>query len=152
MYAFEKSEQRGDRYMPVVGGRYYINRVLGEALEGAREAEAALEALREKKDGQENAPRAARGPIQRVEIDAADLVPAHSGRGKRGYVARIHRKPISSAGALKPDDEFAGAAASRRASGQEANEPGVETHLFEHHADLVDFLRDQLKQDQREQS
>lgn len=137
--------------MPFVSGRYYINRVLGEALEGAREAEAALEALREKESSQENATRAAHGPIQRVEIEAAELAPAHSGRGKHGYVARIHRKPIPVADLREPDDEFAEGTGSHGASGEEANEPpGVETHAFESHADLVNFLRDQLGQDQRE--
>ena len=115
--------------MPYIRGRYYIDPVVGDALEAAREAEAALQALEhaakvargdtgEEDDagaGSSSAngsyangsyasggsgvnssadayAKSAPGPIHRVEIEAAELVPAHSGRAQRGFVARIHRR------------------------------------------------------------
>ena len=98
--------------MPYIRGRYYMNPVVGDALEAAREAEAALQALEHAAKvargdtGDEDAASAgsssgrsdsssassgsnssadayaksAPGPIHRVEIEAAELVPAHSGR------------------------------------------------------------------------
>ena len=111
--------------MPYIRGRYYMNPVVGDALEAAREAEAALQALEHAAKvargdtGDEDAASAgsssgnsdssssassgsnssadayaksAPGPIHRVEIEAAELVPAHSGRAQRGFVARIHRR------------------------------------------------------------
>ena len=115
--------------MPYIRGRYYMNPVVGDALEAAREAEAALQALEhaakvargdtgEEDDagaGSSNGngsyangssasggsgvnsnadayAKSAPGPIHRVEIEAAELVPAHSGRAQRGFVARIHRR------------------------------------------------------------
>ena len=83
--------------MPFIGGRYYANALVGHAIEAAREAEAALQALKQKNKGKTNADGAAgydaggggedesantmnRGkpPIHRVEIEAAELVPSHS--------------------------------------------------------------------------
>ena len=91
--------------MPFIRGRYHINAVAGEALEAAREAEAALLALQhDAQSAEQNGSDAsdkegagngaggaahARGPIHRVEIEAAEMVPAHSGRGERGFVARV---------------------------------------------------------------
>ena len=110
--------------MPYIRGRYYMNPVVGDALEAAREAEAALQALEHaakvargdtgeeddagaassSENGGSSASsgsganfnsdayaKSAPGPIHRVEIEAAELVPAHSGRAQRGFVARIHR-------------------------------------------------------------
>jgi hypothetical protein len=91
--------------MPFVRGRYHINPVLGEALEAAREAEAALLALeeaargnRDQRNDSENEendaaePERGSGPVHRVEIEAAEVVPPHTGRAQRGFVARIHRR------------------------------------------------------------
>jgi len=141
--------------MPFVRGRYYINRVLGEALEGAREAEAALAALQEEEKGSDlaesgNRKGNAREPIRRVEIETAQVVPAHSGRATRGYVARIHRQPPA---VLDPaeGDEFAASRGSAGAVDRLTTEPQyVETHAFDNHHDLVSFLRDQLGRDQGE--
>jgi hypothetical protein len=95
--------------MPFIRGRYHINPIAGEALEAAREAEAALLAIQhaaqanageEDADGaasaESNAPTrvptgVAKGPIHHIEIEAAELVPSHSGRASRGFVARVHR-------------------------------------------------------------
>jgi len=100
--------------MPFIRGRYHINPVLGEALEAAREAENALVALeQEEEHGKESGKDASRGkaPIHRVEIEAAELVPSHSGRGGRGYVARVHRQAASP---QDGDDAFGGAGGKRR--------------------------------------
>ena len=98
--------------MPFIRGRYHINPTMGEALEAAREAEAALLALEqqaraqrgsgadpdsdgdgESDDGGESTAAAGpgAGPVHRVEIEAAAVVPSHSGRAARGFVARVHR-------------------------------------------------------------
>ena len=106
--------------MPFIKGRYHINPIAGQALEAAREAEAALFALEHaaqqnresdadsgaEADG--DAPFASRfdrdasrqndaapGPIHRVEIDAAETVPSNFGHATRGFVARVHRAPTS---------------------------------------------------------
>jgi hypothetical protein len=105
--------------MPYIRGRYYMNPVVGDALEAAREAEAALQALEhaakvargdtgdedDSGDGSSGAnsggtnssagsnANAAPGPIHRVEIEATELVPSHAGRAQRGFVARVHRRP-----------------------------------------------------------
>ncbi len=130
--------------MPFIRGRYHINPVMGEALEAAREAEAALHAL-EAEHGSHGAPHdqadgfasphtsghavdgAAHGPVHRVEIEAAEMVPSHSGRAARGFVARVHRQPAQDA-----HGEGAGAASP------------AETHVFSDHRDLVNFLHDEL--------
>ena len=126
--------------MPFIRGRYHINPVMGEALEAAREAEAALHAP-EAEHGAHGAAHdqadgfasphagdsAADGPVHRVEIEAAEMVPSHSGRAARGFVARVHRQPARDA---RGDD--AGAASQ------------AETHVFSDHRELVTFLHDEL--------
>lgn len=149
--------------MPFINGRYYLNPVMGEALEAAREAEAALAALenRARQDpgepgneanedfgGVPGSPSGAAsgmgdGPIHRVEIETAELVPASSGRAARGYVARVHRQNAS--GSVRP----ATSSSDRRT----AKIPGgAETHVFADHRDLVSFLRDELAKDAHSRS
>lgn len=163
--------------MPFIRGRYHINAIAGEALEAAREEEAALRALeqaaREHEAAQESGGGdganngggngkgansvtdddefgagddannssaqngAARGPIRRVEIEAAELVPAHSGRAGRGIVARVHR----GSDAANSGTNTAGAI--RRAAA------GPETHVFSSHGDMLNFLRDEFAKDAR---
>lgn len=145
--------------MPMIRGRYHINPAMGQALEAAREAEAALRALQpgrgdggsgESDGGGEadddfapprNAPSAraaqAKGPIHRVEIEAAELAPAHSGRAMRGFVARVHRgEAPASHGAPRGG-----------AAPQAGSRPSAETHVFAHHGDLVNFLHDAFAND-----
>lgn len=143
--------------MPFVKGRYYMNRVLGEALEDAREAEAALAALQAQEE-EENDRTASekqgkeKGPIQRLEIETAEMVPAHSGRGEAGYVARVHRKGVAARTAAEADDGFTSEeSAQGQSSARRAGErPQVETHVFKNHHDLVSFLRDELAKDHAE--
>jgi hypothetical protein len=147
--------------MPFIGGRYYANALAGHAIEAAREAEAALLALKQKNkiktnadvaagsdadadggDQDESATAAGEGkaPVHRVEIEAAELVPAHSGRAQRGFVARVHRDT---------------AAAGDASGGGRAPAPGQlpsrgyaakpETHVFAGHGDLLDFLKNELQ-------
>jgi hypothetical protein len=137
--------------MPFIRGRYHINPTMGEALEAAREAEAALLALEQQARGQransgdpdsdegaesgqgeESTPGT--GPVHRVEIEAAEVVPSHSGRATRGFVARVHR-------ASMPDGGNPGAA-----RGGLTSPP--ETHVFSDHHDLVNFLGDELAKEQ----
>jgi hypothetical protein len=133
--------------MPFINGRYYINPVMGEALEAAREAEAALAALENRAhddSGLDNEPTDDAGkktkaekPIHRVEIEAAEVVPAHSGRATRGFVARVHRQAANPApsGHGDPMSHTTGAG-------------HAETHVFSDHRDLVSFLRDELGRDE----
>jgi hypothetical protein len=176
--------------MPFINGRYYVNPIMGEALETAREAETALLALENRarqnsgKPGVESAGNADDGfgdgsggaahgvsgvdaPIHRVEIEAAELVPAHSGRAAQGYVARVHRQPaagerdhagatlsrISSHGAAAGDGAsdapraLSGGARVGSSSGKASSH--AETHVFADHRDLVSFLRDELAKGSR---
>jgi len=176
--------------MPFINGRYYVNPIMGEALEAAREAEAALLALENRArqntgepgvepagnsgdgfgDGSGGAAQGASGvdgPIHRVEIEAAELVPAHSGRAARGYVARVHRQPAAGerehAGATLPrssshrsaagdrgGDPLRALSGGARIGGFSGKTPSqAETHVFADHRDLVSFLRDELAKDSR---
>jgi hypothetical protein len=151
--------------MPFIRGRYHINAIAGEALEAAREADAALLALEHdaaQAGGQENEEEdetgsghgADKGPIHRVEIEAAALVPSHSGRGQRGFVAHVHREAVEPCQVGR--DDSTGAGDSRRArfaslrsprAGQvptAVNASRPETHVFADHRDLVSFLRDEF--------
>jgi hypothetical protein len=192
--------------MPYIRGRYYMNPVVGDALEAAREAEAALQALEhaakvargdtgEEDDagassssangsngGNSSASgsgansnadayaKSAPGPIHRVEIEAAELVPAHSGRGQRGFVARIHRRSNGNAANASAQDSlfgrsnspsssiangnanasaspFARNSSTPDATRQSAMHPAPETHVFSNHNDLTNFLHDQFAED-----
>jgi len=143
--------------MPFIQGRYHINPVAGRALEAAREAEAALQALHnaansgavDQSDGfasDDGEPQAApeKGPIHRVEIEAAELVPSHSGRAQSGFIARVHRRPGGSA-----SDDAADAASSSGDGSAPQSSPALrpETHVFTDHHDLVGFLRDEFAKD-----
>jgi hypothetical protein len=151
--------------MPFIRGRYHINAIAGEALEVAREAEAALLALEhdagqaggeedEETDETESAHAGDKGPIHHVEIEAAELVPSHSGRAQRGFVAHVHREAVQPGHGAR--DDFAGAGDSPRArfaslrSPQAGQSPAAgnasrpETHVFSDHRDLVSFLRDEF--------
>src|SRR5580698_11183043 len=136
--------------MPFIRGRYHINAIAGEALEAAREAEAALLALEHdaaQVGGEENehddeigsASGADKGPIHRVEIEAAELVPSHSGRAQRGFVAHVHRGAGSSSGASGADSPLPGQLPSRGYAAK------PETHAFVGHGDLLDFLKNELQ-------
>ncbi|HTW24028.1 MAG TPA: hypothetical protein VMD78_10540 [Candidatus Baltobacteraceae bacterium] len=133
--------------MPFIGGRYHINPAMGAALEAAREAEAALQALELRaqeqrayadnsdsdRDGDVDQAAAdskpGTGPVHRVEIEAAEVVPSHSGRAARGFVARVHRCGANGGGT----EAIRGASTSP-----------PETHVFSDHRDLVSFLGDEL--------
>ncbi|MGB6264461.1 MAG: hypothetical protein WBF56_01870, partial [Candidatus Acidiferrales bacterium] len=52
----------------------------------------------DEESGGGTASNAANGPIHRVEIEAAELVPAHTGRAQRGFVARVHRTVVRAGG------------------------------------------------------
>jgi hypothetical protein len=182
--------------MPYIRGRYYMNPVVGDALEAAREAEAALQALEHaakvaRGDTGENDDasagsssasgsgansnvdayaKSAPGPIHRVEIEASEIVPAHSGRAQRGFVARIHRHANGNAANAPAQDSFPGrsnspsssiangnANASASPFARNSSKPDTmrqgavhhapETHVFSNHNDLTNFLHDQFAED-----
>jgi hypothetical protein len=138
--------------MPLIRGRYHINPVLGEALEAAREAENALVALEQEGQSGKDAARG-KAPIHRVEVEAAEMVPSHSGRGGRGYIARVHRQAASP---QDGDDAFAGTTQKMARSRVQGAPPCAaggsqpETHVFANHGDLVNFLHDELGNDAAE--
>jgi hypothetical protein len=139
--------------MPYINGRYHINPIMGHALEAAREAESAMLALqqqasRDSADSSGNASyddtcdpddpscsgaSAGQSPIHHVEIEATEVIPHHSGRAVRGFVARVHRLPTDPS--ARPSSVSAPSA---------SNTPAPETHVFADHRDLVNFLRDEL--------
>lgn len=143
--------------MPIINGRYYLNPVMGHALEAAREADAPREALenhaRQNPGSDEHTadgfddpavPSATQraessGPIHRIEIEAAELVPAHSGRAARGFVARVHRQP-----AAEPRSGRRATMSPTRAVSPTGR---TETHVFADHRDLVSYLRDELSRE-----
>ena len=168
--------------MPYIRGRYYMNPVVGDALEAAREAEAALQALEhaakvargdtgdedDSGDGSSGATsgsansslggnaNAAPGPIHHVEIEATELVPSHSGRAQRGFVARVHRRACAAGVATQGESSAAMAPGNTNANADGAAlplahnfamQPAPETHVFANHNDLTNFLRDQFAQD-----
>lgn len=159
--------------MPFIRGRYHMNPTVGDAIEAAREAEAALQALEhaskvargdtdeEGADSYGNRAGGSRGtgassatnapgPIHRVEIEAAELVPSHSGRAQRGFVARIHRRPgIAAANGNGDSSEIFKTSPSSFSASHSAMHaaPPPETHVFADHHDLTNFLRDQFTDD-----
>ncbi|MFZ0431842.1 MAG: hypothetical protein WBS18_12775 [Candidatus Acidiferrales bacterium] len=88
----------------------------------------------DEESGGGTASNAGNGPIHRVEIEAAELVPAHTGRAQRGFVARVHRTVVRAGG-----DPSGGSGRGEVEAGSQA-----ETHAFARPGDLVGFLRDQL--------
>jgi hypothetical protein len=132
--------------MPFIRGRYYINPIAGQALEAAREAEEALSALQRDQsnaDGDDSTTDSRlgnnNGPIHRVEIEAAEVVPSHSGRGQRGFVARVHRAPYASSGATS------GLGSLSQTNVPVSEKP--ETHAFSNQGDLVNFLQNEFAKD-----
>jgi hypothetical protein len=154
--------------MPFINGRYHINPIMGQALEAAREAEAALAALqqrasRDSSDSSNDASRddscdpddptsydalAGPGPIHHVEIEASEIVPSSSGRAVRGFVARVHRLRAEARGAEEGEGPTSTVAIPRsdatRNLSPGSSAPPPETHVFADHRDLVNFLRDEL--------
>jgi hypothetical protein len=134
--------------MPFIRGRYHMNPIVGQAMEAAREAEAARLAESEGQSAggaDASAGEAARSgvpdlnqaAIHRVEIEAAEMVPAHSGRAQKGFVARVHREVPGQRSAGAPSGQY----------GSEGPSPCTETHVFSNHQDLVNFLHHELGKD-----
>lgn len=153
--------------MPFIRGRYYINPTYGAALEAAREAEEARSSAerseRESKsasttsgaDGR-GGQNEAQGPIHRVEIEVTEMVPSHSGRAQRGFVARVHRASVTSgaAGKTSADQEFINSPASdgaqSRGGGTQSGRmraQTAETHVFADPQDLANFLQGEFEKD-----
>jgi hypothetical protein len=151
--------------MPFIRGRYHINPMAGEALEAARAAEAALSeleqdahsSLADSADSQSGqggedddefgggTSQDSAGPIHRVEIEAAEMVPSHSGRAQRGFVAHVHREAAEA-----PNMRAGFAPSSPRLPGEypsSAYAPRPQTHVFAGHRDLISFLRDEFAKD-----
>jgi hypothetical protein len=166
--------------MPFIRGRYHINPIMGEALEAARDAEAALLALKQNarrngsatpgydfshQSGDESAAdagdyartSAVKGPVHRVEIEAAEMVPSHSGRGQRGYAMRLHRLPPPNGDAGYDSASDANANSYGNASRfpsryvAPAGAAQSDTHIFANPDDMLDFLRAELASDSANQ-
>lgn len=153
--------------MPFVRGRYYINPIAGAALEAAREAEDALSSAEQSEHGGKSTTstssanscsneNATRGPIHRVEIEATEVVPSHSGRAQRGFVARVHRASVANADTGKPGvgEDFIDSAASNGTQSRGGATQGgrvptqaPETHVFADPQDLADFLQGEFERD-----
>jgi hypothetical protein len=154
--------------MPFIRGRYHINPMAGEALEAARAAEAALSELEQSAQddiagasdsgaqsaaddeddsafGGIGAGHSDTGPIHRVEIEAAEVVPSHSGRAQRGFVAHVHREVATSSDRLPARSRLSPSRPGELPS--RAYAPRPETHAFTDHRDLVSFLRDEFSKD-----
>jgi hypothetical protein len=133
--------------MPFVNGRYHMNPTMGQALDAAREAEAAMLALRQRASGDSqdgdseaqgsSSPTADDAPIHRIEIDATEVVPNATGRAARGFVARIHRTSAAPA-ATSSGAEYTPSSSSRLAA--------PESQVFTDHRDLLSFLQNVLAQ------
>jgi hypothetical protein len=139
--------------MPFINGRYHMNPAMGQALEDAR---AAADALLESDDGSHSAPPeddfAApshdatdnKGPIHHVEIEAAEVVPSHTGRATHGFVARIHRVAAPRSAGVSPANFPDAHSDQNRRPDAGATPLRPETHVFADHRDLLDFLRTEL--------
>lgn len=81
--------------MPFIRGKYYANPIVGQALESAREAaenaggkgDSNVEADSYDATAAHESP----DPVRRVDIEITEMVPAHTGRVSKGYVARLYR-------------------------------------------------------------
>jgi len=148
--------------MPFINGRYHINPAMGHALEDARSAAEELLASDDpshsSRDDDFTAGRAdssdERGPIHHIEIEAAETVPAHSGRAAHGFIARVHRRVSVGAQQEGPPGrrrvEPGGAGVPGADSRLDAAHPAPirpETHVFTDHRDLLDFLRSEFARD-----
>ncbi|MGH9714074.1 MAG: hypothetical protein ACRD5M_12325 [Candidatus Acidiferrales bacterium] len=128
--------------MPFIRGRYHMNAIAGQALEAAREADLARLASagqQSQGDGEEEGDAVGNkaAPIHRVEIEAAETVPAHSGRAERGFVARVHREDAGNRLAPLRAGEIP----------RHSYAPRAETHVFSSHQDLLDFLQHEFAKD-----
>jgi hypothetical protein len=149
--------------MPFINGRYHVNPIMGEALEAAREAEAALVALQQQAsrysadyDGRApydnsadpddpssaDAPAGA-GPIHHVEIEVTQ-----EGLPGRRLVEPGRSIPSSSGRSTRGfvarvhRASYSDGGNSSQSAGRAEAPP--ETHVFSDHRDLVNFLRDSL--------
>ena len=144
--------------MPFIRGRYHINPIAGQALEAAREAEETLAAAQGHDENGRNtddyewesdSPTGEeKGPIHRVEIETASLVPSHSGQATPGFVARIHRAASEPTQAAAYDRH--GNVASSRNQTTALLDP--ETHVFANDGGLIDFLQRELAKDSARRS
>ena len=121
--------------MPFIRGRYYVNPAAGQALEAARDLEAQLLASRgpnreddEPEDSDRHNGASEKGPIQRIEIETAELVPSRKSSAEKGYVARIHRRNMTDLNMPRPTNHG-------------------EAHVFYDKAALLNFLNDQFGKD-----
>lgn len=153
--------------MPFIQGRYHINPIAGAALEAARDADQDLSTAEQSAGGGRSAnakpgangrggENGAQGPIHRVEIEVAEVVPSHSGRGQRGFVARVHRASVaagastgSSAGHHFIDSLTSGDGQSvgGAAQGSRAPTQAPETHVFADPQGLTNFLGGEFAKD-----
>ena len=117
--------------MPFIRGKYYANPIVGEALESARDAEATANGNRDSSTTadsyDESRDPGSRGPVRRIDIEVTELVPAHTGRVSKGYVARLYR-----------------ADSMIRDSGNALTAAAPEKRVFHDQNEFMDFLNREL--------
>jgi hypothetical protein len=139
--------------MPMIRGRYYMNPVMGQALEEARAREAEGNAPRGSEDdpvGQNADVRDAHGrfqpaqhsgpgqegPVHRMEIHCAE----------GGYAAHVFRHPpgnlVDAGEPASAGRSFGAAPGSSTWSNSAHARPSI--HVFTNHHDLAQFVEDEL--------
>jgi hypothetical protein len=111
--------------MPFIGGKFYANPGYGKGVENARAAATDDDGAASDEELIGGAGReVGKGAVHRLVIEATEVVPAHCGRARSGFVVHAHR-----------------AASGARASGLPSKAEGrPETHVFTNHRDVADFV------------
>lgn len=133
--------------MPMIRGRYYMNPVMGQALEEARVREAEGNAPRgsedeptQNTDGRDAQgrflPMQHSGPAQEGPVHHMDI---HCAEG--GYVAHVFRHPPGHAVDVS-EPASAGWSSSSVPGNSSPGRPAV--HIFTNHHDLAQFVEDEL--------
>ncbi len=118
--------------MPFIRGRYYMNPAAGNALETARETEAALADSRGDENGEQPSEDSARNavdakPVRRIEIEVAELVPNQSGRANKSYIAHLYREASNDSADIPGESGRSG-----------------EKRVFYDQGELMNFVNDEL--------
>lgn len=113
--------------MPFIRGRYYVNPIAGNAIEAAREAEESADASQDGHDDHSNEADSVSStkPVRRIDIEVTELIPSHTGRATKGFVACLHREETAVLAAGSAD-------------------AAVEKRVFYDPGQLADFVKNKL--------